>query len=297
MVINRSVWRPLLAGVATSLLIACGSSGDSDDSPQQFDAEALGGTWLMSADYTWQLDDTAFATRGEETMRTVVHITVDDPNRATVRSCYPGMGEQQVTVADNEFAYRLFDAPVTFTLESEGSDAPRIDFVTGAPILPGPASTRKVSAQTTIDASSGAVALLGNARLIKISNDPVDLTAATITFANEAALDVSLECFTQITRSTTLAGEASTGDLQHIIARGSQLDTLLDVDLQIFSVRGESSATVLYADPRRTRRLENTGEVTQSLLATDGAKLSFSLPLDNDEGSAQLTVEFDPAAD
>ncbi len=289
------VLRTFFAGLLLALLASCGSSGD-DDGGQQYNAESLGGTWLLSAEYSWQLDDPALASRGDETMRSIVIIDVDGPDRATLRSCYPGVGEQQVEVDNNQFEFRLFDALLTFAIIGEGPSAPSIDFVTGAPIIPGPSSTRKVRAEADIDSQSGSVQLLGTARLLNISDVETSLTNASIRFAGADAMTLALGCFTEIVQ----LGEAGTADatrLHRVIASGEQQDTVVDIDIRATNRQITSGASMAYVDLQDSRQLRNAEPVSEQLFVVDGAQLSISMPLDDDDGSAEMELFFNPVVE
>ncbi len=291
------ITRAILAALVLTLLAACGGGGDDDDGGQQYNAESLAGTWLLSAEYAWQLDDPGLASRGEETMRSIVDITVVDSDRAMLRSCYPGLGEQQVEVNDNQFEFRLFDAALTFRISGEGPDAPSLDFVTGAPIIPGPSSTRKVRAEAEIASQSGAVALSGSARLIRISEAETRVTDATIRFGNADANTLALECFTEIIQRGDADDSSLEQRLHRVIARGEQQDTLVDIDIRATGRQSTSGARMAYVDSRDSRLLRNSEPVSEGLFVADGARLSISLPLDDRVGTALLELVFDPQLD
>ncbi len=294
---TRLAMRTFIAGLLLALLASCsGSGGDDDDGGQQYNADSLGGTWLLSAEYSWQLDDPALASRGDETMRSIVIIEVDDPDRATLRSCYPGVGEQQLVVDNNQFQFRLFDALLTFAIIGEGPNAPSIDFVTGAPIIPGPSSTRKVRAEADIDSQSGAVQLLGTARLIRISDVETSVTDANIRFAGADTMTLALACFTEIVQRSE-AGTADATRLHRVIASGEQQDTVVDIDIRAAGSQSSSAASMAYVDLQDSRRLRNAEPVSEQLFVVDGAQLSISVPLQDDDGSAELELLFNPVVE
>jgi hypothetical protein len=288
--------RALLGGSLVILLTACGGGGD-DDGGQQYDAESLAGTWLLSAQFSWQLDDPVLTSQGEETMRSIVEITVVDRNRAILRSCYPGVGEQQVEVADNQFNYRLFDAQLTFQLVGEGPDSPSIDYVTGEPIIPGPSTTRKVRAEAEIASRSGAVVLQGSARLLRISADKIRVTDAAIRFGDADANTLALECFSEIVQRGVMNGDDAETTLHRVIARGGQDDTLVEIDVQATDRQSTSGASMAYVDLEDSRQLRNAAAVSERVFVTEGARLSFSLPLEDKLGGAGLDLVFDPQFD
>ena len=289
--------RVFIGGSLIILLAACGGGSDDDDPSQQYDAQSLAGTWLLSAEFSWQLDDPVLTSQGEETMRSIVDITVVDGDRAILRSCYPGIGEQQVEVADNQFNFRLFDAPLTFLISGEGPASPSIDFVTGAPIIPGPSSTRKVRAEAGIAGQSGAVVLNGSVRLIRISEDKTRVTDATIRLGDADANSLALDCFTEIVQRGVVNDGAAETTLHRVIARGGQEDTLVEIDVQATDRQSTSGASMAYVDLGDSRQLRNAAAVSERLFVSEGARLSISLPFEDSAGSAGLELVFDPRID
>ncbi len=291
LLIQRTPIATVLALVA--ILSAC-SGGGSDDDPIQFDAGDLAGTWLMSADYSWRVDDPALAGDGSETMRAVVTIRSDDPQHATVHNCYPGVGVQQITVENNQFEYLLFDAPVVFKLVAEGVEAPRIDLRTGNILLPGPASMAVPRADADIDADSGEVALKGIARLVRISDEIVSVTDATVTFEGEAPVDLALQCFTEIDRRSRLLGALSEDHIHSVLADGVQQDTLIEIDVSLSSESDDSAAEMGFSGLQRTLVMQNADPLAGDLFVTDEADLSFELPMEGQGEFATVKVQFQP---
>jgi hypothetical protein len=278
-------------------LVSCGGGGDSDDSPQQYDTQAMAGTWLLSAEFSYSVDDAGVSGRGVETMRTVVSIESEDSGRATVHNCYPGIADQQISVSNNRFDYRLFDAPLEFILESEGTDSPKIDFQSGAIVLPGPANLRVLGAEASIAALSGDVALSGTARLIKISDADITLAAATVTFDGESPIELPLSCFTELSQRNRPAGDVADQLLHRVMASGSEQDTVLEIELQVSSREEESGAVMAFSDLRRTVVMENTEAITESVFVVDATKLNLSLPMSAVGDTATLELQFDPATE
>lgn len=289
----RGLW---LLGVVT-LLLACGGGGDGDDSPQQYDTQALAGTWLLSAEFSYAVDDSGVSGRGVETMRTVVTIESDNSERATVHNCYPGIADQQISVSNNRFDYHLFDAPVEFIIESEGADSPKIDFQSGAIVLPGPASLRVLGAEASIDANSGDVALSGTARLIKISDADITLATATITFEGETPVELPLSCFTELSQRNRAQAELKDQLLHRVTATGSHLDTVVEIELQVSNRDDETVALMAFSNLRRTVVMANTETIADSVFVVDGTKLDFSLPMSAAGDSATLDLHFAPTTE
>ena len=286
--------RLFFVGIVSSL-VSCGGGGDSDDSPQQYDAQAMAGTWLLSAEFSYSVDDAGVSGRGVETMRTVVSIESDDSERATLHNCYPGIADQQISVSNNRFDSRLVDAPLEFIVESEGVDSPKIDFQSGAIVLPGPASLRVLGAEASIDTQSGDVALSGTARLIKISDTDITLATATITFEGESSVALPLSCFTELSQRNRAQGDVADQLLNRVIAAGSQQDTVVEIELQVSNRDDETAAVMEFSNLQRTVVLENTEAITESVFVVDGVKLEFSLPMAAAGDTATLDLVFDPS--
>lgn len=279
-----------------ALVVACEGS-DSDDDPQQYTAGDLVGTWLMSAQFTWRLEDPALAAEGAETMRTVVTIrSTDDGAVATVRNCYPGIAPQQITVENNAFEYQLFDTTVVFELVGEGVESPRIDLLTGNILLPGPANLQKIRGDAVIDGNSGDLALEGLAHLVQISKDIVRVTDATVAFEREAAIDLSLQCFTEIKQRSRLLVDVVEDRQHRVIAEGFEDDTVMAIDVVLDDNPDRSGALMEFSDLQRSVIMRNAEALPADLFVADGANLAFTLPMANDEETAVVTVRFSPEA-
>lgn len=293
---RSGLWLLILSFVA-SILAGCESSSD-DDGPQQYTAGDMVGTWLMSAEFTWRLDDPAFASEGAEAMRTLVTIrSGDDGTVATLRNCYPGIAPQQITVENNQFEYQLFDTPVVFTLVSEGVDAPRIDLVSGNILLPGPANLQKIRGDAVIDGSSGDLALDGKAHLVQLSDDIIRVTDATVSFERESPIGLSLQCFTEIKQRSRLLVDVAQTNVHQVVAEGFENDTVMAIDVQLGDSEAQSGAIMEFDDPDHAVIMRNSEALPANLFVVDGSDLSFTLPMANSSQSAIVAVKFSPDAD